>query len=162
MVEALGQTLGALGRLVLQAGGHGSGDGQKLGLDAPSDAAAPALELCLQAGDRPLQARHGIALTCLTPVGELDDLTHDAIVEPGSDSSSEPPAIGAVKELVLRVVGRAEEMQRYVRLVADHPGVVTRRDVEQIARREFVLGPVAHLHRAAPGHDEPDVLDLTE
>ena len=92
MVEALGQTLGALGRLVLQAGGHRAGDGQELGLDAAPDAAAPALELGLQAGDRPLQARHWVALTCLPPVRKLDDLTHDAIVEPPSDISSEPAA----------------------------------------------------------------------
>jgi hypothetical protein len=90
VVEALGQTLGALGGLVLEAGGHRARDGQELGLDAPSDAAAPALELCLQASDRPLKARHGVALTRLPPVRELDDLTHDAIVEPPSDISSEP------------------------------------------------------------------------
>ena len=90
MVEPLGQTLGALDGLVLEAGGHRPRDGQELGLDAPCDAAASALELCLQAGDRPLQARDGVALTRLPPVRKLDDLTHPAIVEPPSDISSEP------------------------------------------------------------------------
>lgn len=90
VVEALGQTLGALGGLVLEAGGHRARDGQELGLDAPPDAAAPALELCLQASDRPLQARDRVALTRLPPVRELDDLTHGAIVEPPTDISLEP------------------------------------------------------------------------
>lgn len=67
MVEALGQTLGALGGLILEASGHRPRDGQELGLDAPSDAAAPELELCLQADDGSLQARHGVALTRLPP-----------------------------------------------------------------------------------------------
>jgi hypothetical protein len=90
MVEALGQALGALRGLVLEAGGHGAGDGQELGLDAPADAAAAPLQLRLQTGDGPFQARDGVALTRLTPLRELDDLTHGAIVEPRSDISSEP------------------------------------------------------------------------
>jgi hypothetical protein len=93
VVEALGQTLGSLGGLVLEAGRHRAGDGQELGLDAPSDAAASALELCLQAGDRPFQARDGVALPRLPPIRKLDDLTHGAIVEPPTDNSSEPTAV---------------------------------------------------------------------
>jgi hypothetical protein len=100
VVEALGQTLGALGGLILEAGGHRPRDGQELGLDAPSDAAASALELCLQAGDRPLQARDGVAFTRLPPVRKLDDLTHGAIVEPPTDIPRNLAAARPVTRLI--------------------------------------------------------------
>lgn len=90
MLEALGQALGALGGLLLEPGAHGAGDGQELGLDPAADPAGTALELLLQARDRPFQAYDGVALTRLPPLRELDDLTHDAIVEPPSDISLEP------------------------------------------------------------------------
>lgn len=90
MLEALGEALRALGGLLLEPGAHGAGDGQELGLDPTADPAGTALELLLQARDRPLQAYDGVALTRLPPLCQLDDLTHAPIVDPGSDTSVEP------------------------------------------------------------------------
>jgi hypothetical protein len=125
VVKALGKALGALRGLILEAGGHRACDGQELGFDAPADPAAPVLEPGLQAGDGPLQARHGVALTRLAPLGELDDLTHDAIVEPRSDISREPRASGPWiaatspgEEPGLGMMGRYGQMRRSLAVAA--------------------------------------------
>lgn len=90
MLEALGQALGAFGGLLLEAGGHRPGDRQELRLDAAADAAGSALELHLQSGDGPFEAHDGVALARLPPLAEVDDLTHAAIVDRGTDTAVEP------------------------------------------------------------------------
>jgi hypothetical protein len=55
----------------------------------------------------------------------------------------------------------AEEMERHVRFVADHPAVVTGTDVKKIASLHFIIASVIHLARGGSGNDEADVLDLT-
>ena len=60
------------------------------------------------------------------------------------------------------VLRRAEEVQRDVRLVADHDAVVARADVEQVAWSHLELGPVGHDHAVPPGHHQPDMGDRAE
>lgn len=91
MVQALGQTLGALRGLLLAVGSHRARDREELGLDPGADPARASLELRLQAPDRALEAPNGVALTLRTPLVEADDLSHDPIVDPGSDSPVEAP-----------------------------------------------------------------------
>ena len=60
------------------------------------------------------------------------------------------------------VLGRAEEVERDVRLVADHDAVVARADVEQVAGPHLELGAVGHHDAVPPRHDQPDVGDRAE
>ena len=52
-------------------------------------------------------------------------------------------------------------MQRNVRLVSDHPGVVTGRDVEDLACAHFDYVAIAHRGGGAAGNDHAYMFDLT-
>src|SRR5215217_8719795 len=58
-----------------------------------------------------------------------------------------------------RVILAAHDVERYVRLVADHPAVMSRRHVEEVARLHDALLAVVHLHRRTAADHEPHVLD---
>lgn len=59
-----------------------------------------------------------------------------------------------------RVVIRPEEVERDVRLIADHPTVVRRRgDVEQLARAHLDDRPIVERCCCRAGDYHPDVLD---
>src|SRR5438105_558528 len=54
----------------------------------------------------------------------------------------------------------AKEVERDIRLVADHPAVVSWRDVENVAGAHLEYAAVVHRRRGAAGHDHADMLDL--
>ena len=85
MLKALGQALGAFGRLVLEARGHGAGYGQEIGLHAPAQASRAEPQEPVQTRDRALEAGHRVAFAALAPMRKVDDRSHGAIVDPGSD-----------------------------------------------------------------------------
>src|SRR5687768_5120130 len=58
-----------------------------------------------------------------------------------------------------RVMVGAEEMQRHIRLVADHPAVVAGRDVKEVAGAHLDHPAVVHRRRRAARHDHSDMLD---
>jgi hypothetical protein len=57
------------------------------------------------------------------------------------------------------VLVRAEQMQRDIGLVADHPAVVSGCDVEDISGAHLDDGAVVHCSSRAAGDDQADVLD---
>src|SRR5439155_24029755 len=59
-----------------------------------------------------------------------------------------------------RVALAAEDVQRDVRLVADHPAVVAGRYVEEVPRPHHDLAAVVHLRNGPAAQDQADVLDL--
>src|SRR6266487_5516091 len=61
-----------------------------------------------------------------------------------------------------RVMFRAEKMERHIRLIADHPTVVTGADVKQIASPHFVVAPDLHLAGGATGHNHADMFHFAE
>ena len=73
------------------------------------------------------------------------------------DREQHAPAAGG---LGTRVRAHGLEVDRDPGLVADHPGIVSGRDLEDVAGPNLELGPVAHLgsEPAAEGH--PDVMKL--
>jgi len=58
---------------------------------------------------------------------------------------------------VLRVMFRAEKMQRHIRLIAHHPTVVAGADVKQISGPHFVVAAVLHPAGGATGHNQADM-----
>jgi hypothetical protein len=60
----------------------------------------------------------------------------------------------------LREEPTAGPVNRYPRLVADDPGVVTGRYLESIATHDIQRGAVGHLDMQMPGHHVPDVVHL--
>src|SRR5713101_6068581 len=58
---------------------------------------------------------------------------------------------------VLRVMFRAKKMQRHIRLIDDHPAIVTRADVKQIAGPHLVVASVFHLAGGVTGHNHADM-----
>jgi hypothetical protein len=87
MLEPVRQALGALGGLLRDTCGHGSRDGEEVGLDSWPDASRTVPEQPIQAPDGPLQAHDRIALVLLAPCLEVDDDSHARIVDRGSDIS---------------------------------------------------------------------------
>jgi hypothetical protein len=59
------------------------------------------------------------------------------------------------------IVRRAEEMERDVRLVPDHPAVVSGRDREHISRLRDELGSVGHPH-AGPTRDHDPTCSVSQ
>jgi hypothetical protein len=54
-------------------------------------------------------------------------------------------------------------MQRYIRLIAYHPAIVSGRagrDVEELSGAELVDGSILHGGGGTAGEDESDVLDV--
>ncbi len=122
MLEALGEPLGPLGGLLVEARGHGTGDGQELGLDARPDATGTPRDQGVQTPDRPLEPPEGafVRLPVLladrepvipAPDLEVDDLTHACIVDRGSDTTAEArvevvlPVVVCTPYMVQRTVG---------------------------------------------------------
>src|SRR5262249_14846578 len=68
---------------------------------------------------------------------------------------SRSTVLGAVR-------GRTEQVKRHVGLGPDHPGVVPRRNREDIAGLEDLLGAVSHQQPRSPGEDEADVLHFAQ
>jgi hypothetical protein len=65
-------------------------------------------------------------------------------------------------DLLLGTVGvvvRTEKMQGDIRLVADHPAVVSRRDVEDVSLVQLGNGAVVHCSRRAPRDNDADMLN---
>ena len=93
MLETLGEALGALRRLLGQPGADGSRDGEQLRLHAATDPARPERELSLEAPDRALEAGRRVVFAGPSLSGEVDDRSHDAIVDRGSDTTMEAPPI---------------------------------------------------------------------
>src|SRR5262245_40106565 len=106
MLEAFGQALGALGRLVLEPGGDGARDGEQFRLDAAAQAPRAPSEQPLQSRDRALEAGHRVAFAPLAPLRKVDDRSHGAIVDRGYDKTPEPTAFRADK--VLNSVARGD------------------------------------------------------
>jgi|SRR5579859_4198334 len=59
------------------------------------------------------------------------------------------------------VILRAEQMDGNIRLVADHPTIVPRWNIENVSRFHFDDFAVAHRSRGFAGNDDSDVLNLT-
>src|SRR5262245_17954444 len=53
-------------------------------------------------------------------------------------------------------------MQRYVRIVADHPAVMPRRDVEDISRLHLDHAAIFHGSSCGPGDHHSHVLNFTD
>ena len=58
------------------------------------------------------------------------------------------------------VVCGAEQMNRNVRLVTEDPTVVSRRNIEKIARTKFDLRAIVHRNHDSPRHHHSDLFDL--
>ena len=88
MLQEIGETLGAIGRITGHAGGHGARDEEELTFDRGRHPARPPLDDPVQANDRLLQAlhhdQHGVL--ALPVLRERDDLSHGAIMRPPSDT----------------------------------------------------------------------------
>src|SRR4051812_14895702 len=68
----------------------------------------------------------------------------------------------ALPRVPARVMLRAEKMEREVRLVADDPTVVSRADIENVARLHFIIAAVIHPAGGRTGNDEADVLNFAQ
>src|SRR5256712_3677766 len=77
---------------------------------------------------------------------------------PARPAGERAASSGTVPAELPGVRGRAQKVQRHVRLVADDPGVVPRSDGEQVSRLERDLPAIVHDDHGASGHHEADVL----
>src|ERR1700737_1059102 len=64
------------------------------------------------------------------------------------------------RPLALGVIRRAHEVDLDAGLVADHPRVVTWRQLHHVARADLDFGPVVVVHLHASGHDVGQVRRL--
>jgi hypothetical protein len=87
MLEPVRQALGTLGGFLPDACGHGSRDGEELGLDSGPDASRTVPEQPIEAPDGPLQPHDRVALVPLAPGIEVDEDSHARMVDRGSDIS---------------------------------------------------------------------------
>ena len=89
MLEPVRQALGTLGGLLPDACGHGSRDGEELGLDSGPNASRTVPEQPIEAPDGPLQPHDRVALVPLAPRLEVDEDSHARMVDRGSDISAQ-------------------------------------------------------------------------
>ena len=94
-------------------------------------------------------------------------VTCTAMPRTSSGSTSTSPVWTPVRILIpsSRVASPgnvARDVEKNRRLVADHPGVMARRDVHDVVLGELVDLAVPHLERDATGEQHVDVVELAE